>query len=137
MEGTEQSQLPDCNFCRRIAVGRFIAETNLVVVFRDSHPVTPGHVHIAPRRHVESFFDLERAEREAMFDMIEEARRWAEREHSPDGWNIGINIGEAGGQTVPHCNIHLIPRYHGDVPDPRGGVRWVQPERAPYWEERH
>lgn len=136
IESPEQSNLTDCNFCRRISVGHFIIESNLIVVFRDAFPVTPGHLHIAPRRHVESFFELHREEREAMFEMIDRARAWLEREHSPDGFNVGMNIGEAAGQTVPHCNIHVIPRYAGDNPDPRGGVRWVQPERAPYLDGR-
>lgn len=136
IERPEQTNLTDCNFCRRISVGHFISESNLVVVFRDAYPVTPGHVHIAPRRHVESFFELAPEEREAMLEMVDRAREWADEEHSPDGYNIGINVGEAAGQTVAHCNIHLIPRYRGDSPDPRGGVRWVQPERAPYLDGR-
>ena len=53
--------------------------------------------------------------------------------HQPDGYNIGINQGQAGGQSVPHLHIHIIPRYTGDKADPRGGVRWILPEKAKYW----
>ncbi|MGP1667643.1 MAG: HIT family protein, partial [Rhodanobacter sp.] len=54
----------------------------------------------------------------------------------PDGYNIGINVGAAAGQTVPHLHVHVIPRYAGDMDDPRGGVRWIFPDRAAYWMEQ-
>lgn len=117
-------------------VGHFILESDLVVCFRDAYPVNPGHVHIVPRRHTPDFFDLSGLERDAMFDMVEEVRKWLAEEFAPDGYNIGLNIGEAAGQTVPHAHLHVIPRYLGDVDDPRGGMRWVHPDRAPYWTGR-
>ncbi|MDV7390058.1 HIT domain-containing protein, partial [Arthrospira platensis SPKY1] len=67
---------------------------------------------------------------------LDEAREAVSSQYSPDGYNIGINDGPAAGQTVPHLHIHLIPRYKGDLPDPRGGVRWVIPTKADYWSER-
>ncbi len=126
----------DCAFCRRISVGRFLLESPLAVVFRDAFPLNPGHIHVAARRHVEGLFDLSRHEREALWDLVEEATKWLNAEHSPDGINLAVNIGEAAGQTVPHAHIHLIPRYWGDVDDPRGGVRHIHPDGARYYENR-
>ena len=108
-------------------------DDELVFVLRDGFPVSPGHVLVIPHRHVGSFFDTTAAERRAILDAIEIAQRAVEKEHRPDGWNIGINDGAAAGQTVPHLHVHLIPRYKGDRPDPRGGVRWILPEKADYW----
>jgi len=70
-----------------------------------------------------------------MFDLLAEMRQLLQLELSPDGFNIGINNGTAAGQTVMHLHIHLIPRYAGDTEDPRGGVRWIMPEKAPYWKK--
>lgn len=75
-------------------------------------------------------------ERGALLDLLEGEKRALDAEFHPDGYNIGINDGIVAGQTVPHLHIHLIPRYHGDRPDPRGGVRWIFPEKADYWTER-
>jgi diadenosine tetraphosphate (Ap4A) HIT family hydrolase len=68
-----------------------------------------------------------------MLDALTWAQAELERHHHPDAFNVGVNDGPAAGQTVPHCHIHLIPRYHGDVADPRGGVRWIIPGKAKYW----
>lgn len=89
-----------------------------------------------PRRHVGSFFDLQQAERDAVFELLALARTALDAEFGPAGYNIGINDGPAAGQTVPHLHVHLIPRYDGDRDDPRGGVRWIFPERANYWSRR-
>ena len=121
-----------CPFCPPDA-SRVLHHDALVFVLRDGFPVSPGHVLVIPHRHVGSFFDTTPAERRAILDAIEIARRAVEKEHRPDGWNIGINDGAAAGQTVPHLHVHLIPRYKGDRPDPRGGVRWILPEKADYW----
>lgn len=83
-----------------------------------------------------SFFEVSLAERTALLDMLSDAKATAVAEFHPDGFNIGINDGAAAGQTVPHLHIHLIPRYAGDQEDPRGGVRWVIPEKADYWSKR-
>lgn len=80
-----------------------------------------------------SFFDITAEERDALLALLDEAKQQADTEFRPQGWNIGINDGPAAGQTVPHLHIHLIPRYTGDLPDPRGGVRWVIPDKARYW----
>jgi diadenosine tetraphosphate (Ap4A) HIT family hydrolase len=83
-----------------------------------------------------SFFDATEEERGALLSLLDEAKSAATAEFSPDGFNIGINDGAAAGQTDPHLHIHLIPRYAGDLEDPRGGVRWVIPGKADYWSKR-
>lgn len=98
----------------------------------DKHPVTEGHLLILPRRHAPTWFDATDDERRAMLALLDEAKRWLDQHYAPDGYNIGINVGEAAGQTVPHLHMHLIPRYRGDTPAPRGGVRGVIPARQSY-----
>lgn len=80
-----------------------------------------------------SFFEATAPERDALLALLDEAQATLTAELHPDGFNIGINDGAAAGQTVPHLHIHLIPRFHGDVADPRGGVRWVISNKADYW----
>jgi diadenosine tetraphosphate (Ap4A) HIT family hydrolase len=121
-----------CPFCT-LAPLRVIAENQLVVVVRDAFPVSPGHTLFIPRRHVGSFFELAGDERSAMLTLLDSAKEKLETEFHPDGYTIGINDGPAAGQTVAHVHLHLIPRYAGDVRDPRGGVRWVLPDKAQYW----
>ncbi|UCF30833.1 MAG: HIT family protein [bacterium] len=122
-----------CPFCN-IPAERKISETEYSVTLRDGHPVSRGHTLVVPRRHVESIFECTVHEKAHILQALEDARQALDREFSPDGYNIGINDGEAAGQTVPHLHVHLIPRYKGDASDPRGGVRWIFPERAKYWE---
>ena len=74
-------------------------------------------------------------ERQAMLDLLDEAKAMLDREHQPDGYKLGINNGAAAGQTVMHVHLHIIPRYRGDRSDPRGGIRWIFPERANYWKK--
>ena len=124
-----------CPFCAAEIPGAVLANDHAVAVY-DGFPVTPGHSLIIPRRHMASFFEANREERSALLDLLEEMRALLQREHNPDGFNIGINDGAAAGQTVMHLHIHLIPRYAGDTGDPRGGVRWIMPEKAPYWKRR-
>ena len=81
------------------------------------------------------FFDLTEQERNAAFELLWQARAKLASEVHPDGFNVGVNAGQAAGQTVMHVHIHLIPRYTGDVADPRGGVRFVIPEKAKYWQD--
>jgi diadenosine tetraphosphate (Ap4A) HIT family hydrolase len=91
---------------------------------------------VIPRRHVGSFFELLADEQADLLGLLDAAKQILDADFSPDGYNIGINDGAAAGQTVPHLHIHLIPRYKGDCPDPRGGVRWLFPEKADYWSRR-
>lgn len=124
-----------CPFCE-LPPARIVARNEHGVVIRDAYPVTPGHTLVIPTRHVGSFFELHPEEREALLALLERAKADLEiGGDKPDGYNIGINDGPAAGQTVPHLHIHLIPRRAGDIADPRGGVRWVIPGKAAYWEK--
>jgi len=120
-----------CPFCHP-AMERMAIEGAVAMAMWDRHPVNPGHAVIVPRRHVASWFDATAAERDEMLRLADDIRRLVIEKHRPDAFNLGINDGPAAGQSVPHLHLHLIPRYAGDVPNPRGGVRWVIPERARY-----
>ena len=122
----------DCPFCT-LPTDRILSESDYTLTIRDGYPVSKGHTLIIPKRHVQSFFELQAIEKAAVLQALDEAKEALDREFSPDGYNIGINDGEAAGQTVMHLHLHLIPRYKGDTEDPRGGVRWVFPEKAKYW----
>ena len=121
-----------CPFCDP-PENRIIYEDDGAVALWDGFPVSPGHSLIVPRRHVATWFEATQEEQIAVLRGIELAKREIEKQHQPDGYNIGVNAGEAAGQTVPHLHVHLIPRYHGDCGDPRGGVRWIMPDKAKYW----
>ena len=121
-----------CPFCD-LPAGRIVHTRGSAFVIRDGFPVSPGHSLVIPRRHVSSFFEVSDAERDDLLNLLAEARDGLDRELRPAGYNIGNNDGAAAGQTVPHLHIHLIPRYEGDRDDPRGGVRWVLPDKAAYW----
>ncbi len=109
-----------------------ICETATCVAFYDGYPVSPGHALIIPKRHVASYFDLTNHEREAMNVMLQYVKQKVDERYHPDGYNIGINVNEAAGQSVFHVHMHLIPRYKGDVPNPKGGVRGVIPSKQKY-----
>ena len=122
-------------FCT-LPQARIVDAIEYGVVIRDGFPISPGHTLVIPKRHIGSFFDLNADEREDLLTLLERAKVVIDAEFKPDGYNIGINDGPAAGQTVPHLHIHLIPRYETDLPDPRGGVRWIIPEKADYWSKR-
>ena len=124
-----------CPFCEA-APERIFYEGRVVRGIWDSFPVSPGHALVVPRRHVATWFDATREERLELAETIDHAREAILLRHHPDGFNIGMNLGVAAGQTVPHLHLHVIPRYAGDVEDPRGGVRWVVPSKAAYWSTR-
>lgn len=110
-----------------------IAENVHAIAFRDGYPVTEGHTLIISRRHTPGFFDLSSEEVTHAMELISQVRdRMLMEDSSIDGFNIGVNVGEAAGQTVPHCHIHLIPRRLGDVEKPRGGVRHIIPGKGDY-----
>lgn len=125
----------DCPFCA-LHPDRIVIRGELAFALRDAYPVSSGHTLIIPNRHVASFFELTDAERRNLLKLLDIAKADLDRECAPQGYNIGINDGAAAGQTVPHVHIHLIPRYDGDQPDPRGGVRWIFPDKADYWSKR-
>ena len=124
-----------CPFCT-LPFGRIVGQNEHAVWIRDGYPISPGHSLVIPKRHFGSFFEVSSDERLALFELLDHAKHAVIAEFKPDGFNIGINDGPAAGQTVPHLHIHLIPRYQGDRADPRGGVRWVIPEKADYWTKR-
>lgn len=120
-----------CPFCNP-PEDAIVFRSELVVALWDGYPVSRGHLLLVPRRHVHTWFDATREEQHALVDAVERARQLVEANHDPDGYNIGINVGAAAGQTVPHLHLHVIPRYNGDVSDPIGGVRNVIPGRGNY-----
>lgn len=122
----------NCPFCH-LPAERIVGSNEFGLIVRDAYPVSPGHTLIIPKRHIGSFFELTTEERNALMALLDQARTELKSSYQPQGYNIGINDGAAAGQTVPHLHIHLIPRYQDDLPDPRGGVRWVIPEKARYW----
>lgn len=124
-----RNRQPDCVFCNH--PGK-ILENDLAFAVNDAFPVTPGHMLIIPKRHFASFFEASKDEREALLDLVNDAKLLLDEEERPDGYNIGVNVGKAAGQTIMHVHIHLIPRKLGDVSDPRGGVRGVIPDRRMY-----
>ena len=121
-----------CPFCRLSRRMEIICETATCVAFYDGYPVSPGHALIIPKRHVASYFDLTNHEREAMNVMLQYVKQKVDERYYPDGYNVGIDVNEAAGQSVFHVHMHLIPRYKGDVENPKGGVRGVIPEKQKY-----
>lgn len=102
---------------------KVISESEHFVMIYDGYPVNPGHILIISKKPVKDYFELSN---EAQFDLnnaLKKSKEIIEQNHSPDGYNIGMNCGEYAGQTVFHFHCHLIPRYKGDMDDPRGGVR--------------
>ncbi|MEX2517359.1 MAG: HIT family protein [Gammaproteobacteria bacterium] len=126
-------QMDACPFCK-LDPNRVITESKTVVALFDGFPVSPGHALVVPRRHVASWSEATEAEKTAIWNEIDVVRNILDRRHHPDAFNIGLNDGVAAGQTVMHVHVHIIPRYGGDVDDPRGGIRWVVPNKATYWE---
>ncbi len=115
----------DATTCELCALSEVVLENTLAYVRYDSNSLSRGHVLVVPKRHVSNFFDMTAEEQSAVLALLNQAHRSIQTQHSPDGYNIGVNIGKAGGQSRMHVHVHLIPRYAGDVPDPRGGVRCV------------
>ena len=111
-----------CELCARSAV---LLENPLAYARYDNNSLSRGHMLVVPKRHVASFFDMTADEQASVLDLLRQAQASVQREHAPDGYNIGVNVGKAAGQARMHVHVHLIPRYAGDVPDPRGGIRCV------------
>ena len=115
------TELP-CPFCSP-PDNRLFHRGRLVLGLWDQFPVSPGHALVIPRRHVASWFDATDEERAELMAAISITRSAIDQVHQPEGYNLGVNVGHAAGQTIFHVHVHLIPRYQGDVPAPRGGVR--------------
>jgi diadenosine tetraphosphate (Ap4A) HIT family hydrolase len=124
-----------CPLCAAVELHDPLAANDRAVAFFDAFPVSPGHALIVSRRHVADLFELSAVEQAALWALLPVVKQALDERHSPGGYNVGVNVGSAAGQTVGHVHVHVIPRYDGDVPDPRGGVRWVLPDRAAYWDQ--
>lgn len=130
-----------CFFCKLMtgeAVGKagkpneYILENDLALGRFDDFPVNKGHMEFVTKRHVSTFFETTLEEKNAIFDLMDQAKAMLDEQYHPDGYNVGINCGESAGQTVMHVHVHLIPRYKGDVDNPRGGVRGIIPDKKNY-----
>lgn len=122
----------NCPFCHLREYNEIIAENKLAMAFIDIYPVSEGHCLIITKRHFSDAFDITIEENQAIFELTGIVKEILDKRYSPDGYNIGINVGEAAGQTIPHCHFHVIPRYNGDMKNPRGGVRHVIPDKGKY-----
>lgn len=122
---------PDCPFCCLPAERILAANAHAVALF-DAYPVTPGHTLIVSRRHVADYFGLAPEEADSLHSLLRAMHGRLAATYSAGGYNVGVNVGKAAGQTVSHVHLHLIPRYCGDVMDPTGGVRNVIPGRGRY-----
>lgn len=107
-------------------------ENDSAFALLDQYPVSRGHTLIVPKRIVVSLFELTEEEMTDCWRLLQIERSKLQLKLAPDGFNVGINIGAAAGQTIFHAHIHLIPRFQGDSPNPRGGVRAVVPGKADY-----
>lgn len=123
-----------CIFCDKKNIGkeRTFAENRDFSARWDKNPVAPGHSIVISKKHVESFFKLSSEGILGMYDLIKKVKGITDRKYKPDAYNIGVNEGAAAGRTINHLHIHLIPRYTGDVENPRGGVRNIIPEKGDY-----
>ena len=122
----------DCVFCGISSKRPPVIYGEYVISILDEFPVSRGHCLVIPKRHVESISELTDDELKDLYVVLDQTKQLLKQQYNPDGFNIGINEGRAAGQTVPHLHIHIIPRYNGDMEDPRGGVRGVIPEKQKY-----
>lgn len=117
---------------------RILLQNKHFFLIEDAYPVSAGHVLIISNTEVADFFDLPAEAQDALPEAIRRAQQWIELHHNPDGYNIGMNCGEAAGQTVMHFHCHIIPRYKGDTPNPKGGIRHCVKGKGDYtsWKRR-
>ena len=121
----------DCIFCN-INKEDIIFENDLAVAFFDSYPVSNGHTLIIPKRHCSNYFEMTKEEMAAIFELSRKVKEYLDKTYHPDGYNIGFNVKEAGGQSVMHTHMHIIPRYKGDTENPRGGIRKIVKQKVAY-----
>ena len=124
-----------CAFCdieKRIDESRIIYQDSTWIAILDGYPVSEGHTLLIPKRHCETYFDLNYLELESLGVTIGIVKRLLDTKYHPNGYNVGVYCGEAAGQTIMHCHVHIIPRYNGDCENPRGGVRGVIPNKMSY-----
>ncbi|ADQ13702.1 histidine triad (HIT) protein [Halanaerobium hydrogeniformans] len=120
-----------CIFCE-YDKDKYIAENDLAFAIYDNFPVNKGHILVIPKRHFSSYFEAKAAEIEAIFKLTKRCKEILEVKYDPDGYNIGVNVNYPGGQTIMHLHQHIIPRYKGDVENPRGGIRKLKPNLVEY-----
>lgn len=122
----------ECRFCTSRPGRRMLIEGKHGFAAYDRHPASEGHFLVIPYRHFAEYFEINDEEREELWSLVAEGKKIVDQEFSPDGYNIGINVGKWAGQSIPHLHIHVIPRYRGDVENPKGGVRGVLPNKKLY-----
>ena len=122
----------DCPFCLNNLTSEILLENNFSYAIYDKFPVSKGHILIIPKQHNSNYFDLSLEEQKGCLILLNNAKKILDKEFKPDGYNVGININKDAGQTIWHAHIHLIPRYSGDIEEPRGGVRGVIPFKKIY-----
>ena len=129
----QDNAVEGCLFCLRHSAdqNKIMMENDAFFARYDNFPANPGHIEVVPKRHVESFFELSAGEVSDAYALMCAAKEILDQIHNPDGYTIGINEGEASGRSVKHLHIHVIPRHHGDVKDPRGGIRQIAPNWDP------
>ena len=115
----------NCIFCE-YSKEEYIAENDLCFAIFDKFPVNEGHTLIIPKRHFQNYFDATKEEIAAIYDLSQEVKKFIDYKYSPDGYNVGVNVNHEGGQTIMHLHMHIIPRYKGDIEDPRGGIRRIK-----------
>lgn len=120
-----------CPFCH-LSKEQILLENELALAFYDKYPVQKGHMLIIPKDHRETFFDATKEEMKSIYELVQKGKEVLDEEFQPKGYNLGVNVGYYGGQTVMHFHLHIIPRYPGDIPDPRGGIRKAIPNVVPY-----
>ncbi len=118
-----------------VDIDRLITHNEAALAFFDLYPVSKGHALVIPRDVVPCLFNLPEQTQCSIWLLASRVRTILKERFNPDGFNIGINDGQAAGQTVLHAHVHILPRYKGDVADPRGGMRWIIPEKVDYWSQ--
>jgi diadenosine tetraphosphate (Ap4A) HIT family hydrolase len=123
----------NCIFCEiNENKSRIILQNSYAFAISDQYPVSQGHTLIILKRHVSSIFEASSEEISAIFDLTNQVQKILSKQFKPDGYNLGFNDLKAAGQSIPHCHMHIIPRYQGDVKNPRGGIRGVIPGKQNY-----
>ena len=132
IEQTTLGKNETCRFCQSYSSRRIMIEGKHGFAAWDRHPASEGHFLVIPYRHVPSYFEINNEECKELWELVAEGRKLADETYHPDGYNVGINVGKWAGQSIPHLHIHVIPRYQGDVENPKGGVRSVIPQNKLY-----
>jgi diadenosine tetraphosphate (Ap4A) HIT family hydrolase len=123
----------NCTFCEiNETKSRIILQNSYAFAISDQYPVSQGHTLIILKRHFPSIFEASSEEISAIFDLTNQVQKILSKQFKPDGYNVGFNDLKAAGQSIPHCHMHIIPRYQGDVKNPRGGIRGVIPGKQNY-----